>query len=70
MQTKSFYDELKYDDLITVRCAFSIEEDESTTEAMIKELVDDAGRMDKEELTALRLRLLNTKGDTRRTARL
>ena len=65
MQKKSFYDELKYDDLITVRCAFSIEEDESTIEAMMKELVDDAGRMDKEELTALRLRLLNTKSDTK-----
>ena len=65
MQKKSFYDELKYDDLITVRCAFSIEEDESTTEAMMKELVDDAGRMDKEELTALRLRLLNTQSDTK-----
>lgn len=55
----SFYDELKYDDLITVRCTFVDEDDERAIEALMKELIDDTARMESEELTCIRVRLFN-----------
>jgi hypothetical protein len=59
-QKISFYDELKYDDLFTVRCTFVVEDDEKEIEALMKELIDDTARMDSEELTCIRIRLFNT----------
>jgi hypothetical protein len=59
-QKISFYDELKCDDLFTVRCTFVDEDDEKKIEALMNELIDDTARMNSEELICIRIRLFNT----------
>ena len=58
-QKISFYDELKCDDLITVRCTFVDEDGEKVIEGLMKDLIDNTERMDSEELTCIRVRLFN-----------